>query len=301
LKLRSPAVLCAIGVVVTVVLAVVTVLALLLTGDAKAVSDNAPLIAVVIALGGVGTAQMVSIALEDRRSRETRALEDRRTQEARDLEAQRAREAALQHYFEVVGKLLIEKPLRRASPGDHLSTVVRAQTLSVLEGLDPDRKRILLQFLYESGLIHKDKPVVSLVAANLSGANLREAFLRRANLIGANLSRANLSGAFLRAANLHRANLHRANLSGTNLSGANLSGADLSDADLIGVNLIGANLIGTNLRGDLLGADLVGAALRDADLRDADLRGAVGITNEELEQQAFSLEDATMPDGSKHS
>jgi hypothetical protein len=39
-----------------------------------------------------------------------------------------------------------------------LSTVVRAQTLSVLEGLDPDRKRILLRFLYESGLIRKDKP-----------------------------------------------------------------------------------------------------------------------------------------------
>jgi uncharacterized protein YjbI with pentapeptide repeats len=306
LKLRSPAVLFAIGVVVTVVLAVVTVMALLLTGDAKAVADNAPLIAVVIALGGVGTAQMVSIALENQRSRETRALEDRRTQAARDLEAQRAREAALQNYFKDVGELLIEKPLRRASPGDHLSTVVRAQTLSVLEGLDPDRKRILLLFLYESGLIHKDRPVVSLEAANLNGANLREAFLRRAFLRRANLSGANLSGAFLRAADLHKANLHRANLSGTNLSRANLIGADLSranlvDADLIGVNLFGANLIEANLRGDLIGADLVGANLSDADLSDADLRGAVGITNGELERQAFSLEGATMPDGSKHS
>jgi hypothetical protein len=40
--------------------------------------------------------------------------------------------------------------------------------------LDFDRKRILLQFLYESGLIRKDKPVVSLVAANLSRADLSE-------------------------------------------------------------------------------------------------------------------------------
>jgi hypothetical protein len=137
----------AIGVIVTVILAVGVVLTLLLTHDAKALSDNAPLIAAVIALGGVGTAQMVGIALEDRRR-----------QEARDLEAQRTREAALQNYFEAVGELLIEKPLRRSGPGDNLSTVVRAQTLSVLEGLDPDRKRILLLFLYESGLIHKDKP-----------------------------------------------------------------------------------------------------------------------------------------------
>ncbi len=64
--------------------------------------------------------------------------------------------------------------MRRASPGDNLGTVVRAQTLAVLEGLDFVRKRILLQFLYESDLIRKDKPVVSLVAANLSWADLSE-------------------------------------------------------------------------------------------------------------------------------
>jgi hypothetical protein len=113
LKLRSPAVLFAVGVVATIVLAVGVVMALLLTGDANAVSDNAPLIAAVIALGGVGTAQMVSIALEGRRVREAPDLEDARTKETRRLEAQRAHEAALQNYFEAVGELLIEKPLRR--------------------------------------------------------------------------------------------------------------------------------------------------------------------------------------------
>jgi hypothetical protein len=108
-------------------------------------------------------------------TRETHALEDRRTKEARDLEAQRVREAALQNYFQQVGELLIEKPLRRAGPGDNLSTVVRAQTLSVLEGLDPDRERILLLFLYESGLIHTRESVVSLAAADLRIANLSDA------------------------------------------------------------------------------------------------------------------------------
>jgi hypothetical protein len=228
LKLRSPAVLFAVGVVATIVLAVGVVLALVLSDDANAVSDNAPLIAAVIALGGVGTAQMVSIALEDQRTREARALEDRQTQEARVLEAQRtqearvlevrrAGEAALQNYFEAVGELLIEKSLRRASPGDNLSTVVRAQTLSVLEGLDPDRKRILLLFLYESGLVYKDKRVVSLTAANLS-----KAFLRNTNLHGANLAYADLRGA----------DLSGADLSGVNLRGAALSEAHLSEAHL---------------------------------------------------------------------
>jgi hypothetical protein len=154
LKLRSPAVLATIGIVATLVFALVVVMALLRTGDANAVSDNAAVIGALVALGGVFTAQLVSIALEDRRTQEARELEAERAQEARNLEAGRAGEAALQNYFEAVGELLIEKQLPRASPGERLSTVVRAQTLSVLEGLDPDRKRILLLFLYESGLIY---------------------------------------------------------------------------------------------------------------------------------------------------
>ena len=216
MKLRSPAVLTAIGVTATLVIAATAVIMLLQTGGAKAVSDNAALIGALVALGGVFTAQIVSIALEDRRTQESRNIEERRTQETRELEAQRTHEAALQNYFEQVGKLLIEQPLRRASPGDNLSTVVRAQTLTVLEGLDPDRKRILLQFLYESGLIHNDRMVVSLVAADLYGANL----------IGADLSYVNV--------------------------------------------------------------------------REAYLSEVIGITSEELEQQASSLKGAMMPDGSKH-
>ena len=283
---NHPVLWAAIGVVVAIVLAAGVVLALQRTGDAKAGSDNAPLIAAVIALGGVFTAQMVSIFLQQQRTREARTLEDRRTQEARNLEAQRAGEAALQNYFENVGKLLIEQPLRRASPGDNLSTVVRAQTLSVLEGLDPDRKRILLLFLYESGLIYDPKPVVSLVAAPLIEANLFFAYLH-----GANLSEANLFGASLVSANLSEAILSEADLSKVSLSRTDLSEAYLIEADLHDSNLMG---------GDLKGAYLRGADLKGADLIEADLSGAEGITNEELEQQAASLEGATMPNGQKY-
>jgi uncharacterized protein YjbI with pentapeptide repeats len=271
----------AIGIVVTFVLAGVVVVVLRQTGDPTAVSDNAPLIAAVIALGGVGTTQMVSIALEGRRTREARELEDGRTREGRELEdqraregreleAQRANEAALRNYFEDVGKLLIEKPLRQTSPGDDLSTVVRAQTLSVLEGLDPERKRILLQFLYESGLINKEKPVVDLLMANL----------RMANLGGAFLNRADLSGTYLSGSNLHFANLNGADLSGANLRNANLSGAYLARADLHNAYLGAANLSG-------------------ASLTEADLSDIKELTDEQI-HQAKSLKGAIMPDGSKH-
>jgi hypothetical protein len=56
-----------------------------------------------------------------------------------------------------------------------------------------------------------------------------------------------------------------------------------------------------SLRGaDLSDADLSGAILRDANLRDADLGGfARGVANE-LEQEAETLEGATMPNGQKY-
>jgi hypothetical protein len=130
--------------------------------------------------------------------------------QARELEPQRAHEAALQKYFEQMGRLLADpdRPLLRSTPGDNLSTLAQAQTLSILEGLDdPVRKRILLQFLYKTGLIRKDKPVISLVGAILSEASLS----------GADLNKADLSGA---------------DLSGADLSGADLSGIDLSGADV---------------------------------------------------------------------
>jgi hypothetical protein len=240
--LRSPAVLMVIGGVATLVL----------------------FLAVVVALGGVFTAQMVSIALE----------------------AQRAREAALQNYLEQVGKLLIEKPLHRASVGDNLSAVVRAQTLSVLEGLDPVRKRILILFLYDSGLIYKAKPVVSLEAANLIEATMRRAQLSGAALRGAalreaDLREADLTSAHLYTADLTKADLRKAYLSEANLSWAYLIKADLSEAFLGEADLSSAYLMGDNLRKAYLGG--------------ADLSHAT-VTNEQL-RAARSLEGATMWDG----
>jgi hypothetical protein len=80
------------------------------------------------------------------------------------------------------------------------------------------------------------------------------------------------------------------------LSDASLLNADLSDADLSYADLSLADLYGA----DLSGADLSGAHLSGANLDEADLSGAEGITNQELEQQAWSLKGATMPNGQKY-
>ena len=80
------------------------------------------------------------------------------------------------------------------------------------------------------------------------------------------------------------------------LGGADLGDTNLREADLSGANLSRANLSEANLSL----ANLRGANLSGADLSRADLNNAQGITNEELEQQAASLEGATMPDGQKY-
>jgi Pentapeptide repeats (8 copies) len=53
----------------------------------------------------------------------------------------------------------------------------------VLPKLDGRRKARVVQFLYESGLIAENRPIVAMRAAYLRGADLS-----RANLSGANLS-----------------------------------------------------------------------------------------------------------------
>jgi uncharacterized protein YjbI with pentapeptide repeats len=244
------------------------------------------------------------------RERELRIAQEQREQDAKIAES-RTQDETLQAYLDQMSDMLVptndQPSLYTAQPGDSLSYVARARTLTVLPRLDGVRKARVVQFLYESGLIHRDRAVLDLRGAYLRGADLIGSDLSRADLSGANLSGANLSGANLSGANLSNATLSRADLSGatlygadlsgiTDLSGANLSNANLRQADLSGANLRKANLRGADLsNANLRQATLSNATLSGADLRQADLTGALGFTNEELERQANYLEGATMP------
>jgi uncharacterized protein YjbI with pentapeptide repeats len=206
--------------------------------------------------------------------------ENRRNHEIADESRQ---DNMLQAYLDQMSQLLTDKehPLRTAPQDDDVSVVARARTITVLPRLDGGRKGSVVRFLHESGLLAKDQVVL-----DLKGADLRKADLRKADLREADLRRADLSRADLRGADLSEAVLFR----------THLIGADLREAILIGTHLSWATL----RQADLRGADLREANLREANLREANLIGARGTTHEELEQQAMSLEGATMPDGSKH-
>jgi hypothetical protein len=61
-----------------------------------------------------------------------------------------------------------------AMNNDDVRLFARAHTLTILQGCDANRKRVIVQFLYEACLIQKESPVVSLSYADLRDANLRD-------------------------------------------------------------------------------------------------------------------------------
>ena len=168
----------------------------------------------VLAIGGYLFARS-----ESRRTQETAGKE--RTLD-REIADGRRQDDTLQAYLDGMSQLLTdrEQPLHGAQVGNSLSTVARARTLTVLGRLDGGRKASVLQFLYESGLIYKERTLL----------NKSDLIERRHNIVS--LEQANLSGANLSGANLVGAYLVEADLSGADLSGANLSDAALSRANL---------------------------------------------------------------------
>jgi uncharacterized protein YjbI with pentapeptide repeats len=190
----------------------------------------------------------------------------------RELQLQSAQQDALPAYLDQMVRLLNDRDrsLRHSEGGEEVSILAKGSTLRVLPKLDGEGKARVLQFLYETELIIKDRSVIDLLGADLRGANLRAANLVGAHLRGADLSSANLVGADLRGADLSGANLREAKLHWADLMSAKLSGAYLGRTDLSLADLSGADLSKVKELG-------VGQLV-----------------------QAYSLEGAIMPDGSKH-
>jgi uncharacterized protein YjbI with pentapeptide repeats len=245
-------------------------------------------------------------------------LENQRAETERELVEQRAQDDALQAYLDQMSQLILDRNLLEVEqgdpvhePGDPVYTLAQARTSTAILRLDAEHNESVTHFLITSSLSVRSKdsarllrgstlshaklsgahlPNADLGDTDLSGADLSNALMVNANLIGADLSGADLSNTLLDNADVV-AHLPNADLSGANLIGANLSDANLFSADLSDANLIGA---------DLSRAVLDNANLSNAVLDNANLGGADGITNEELEQQALSLEGTDMPNGQKY-
>jgi uncharacterized protein YjbI with pentapeptide repeats len=276
-------------------------------------------IPVVLAIAGFWFNHRERKAAELRADTERKAAEVRAKNE-RDIAEDDQREAALQAYINEMSELLLHANLRMSMPEDEVRKIARVRTLTVLPRLDGQRKGNIIQFLYESGLINKDKRIIDLGGADLREVNLRGSRLAGVILAGASLGKANLKEAFLSEANLMGADLFGVNLKFAYLGEALMIGvkmreADLSAANLGGADLSSANLMEVHMRGaylnkaDLRGANLIKADLRNTNLLEAEFGGAIldGAnlfratgTTPELLNKAESLKDTIMPDGSIH-
>jgi hypothetical protein len=236
---------------------------------------------------------------KQQRDRELKIADKQREREL-EIADQRTQDEALQAYLDQMSHLLTDKELRRTTDWlDEARITARARSLAALSRLDGERKRSVLQFLYEAQLINRrESTFVEGVTyelgpariVGLSGADLRSADLRYIYL-----SDAALNGALLDNADLREAKLRDIDLGGAYLSGADLTGADLRGASLINAELQRKDEL--NLSGaDLSGADLSGADLSGADLSGADLRGARGLTQEQVDLTIGSNK-AELPEG----
>lgn len=196
-----------------------------------------------------------------------------------EIETRREQETILDNYFDRMTELILERGLGKSEP-EHLldqylggaverflaldldsakeeelnnevsseveienkvGTIARTLTLTTLRRLNGERKRKLLEFLYEAKLLTvKEKPfgpTLDMRDADLTMIDLSNAFLEGVVLSGADLSGADLS----------HAELLGADFSFTKLIGAKFDKATLSKIDLYSADLSKANLVEANL------------------------------------------------------
>jgi uncharacterized protein YjbI with pentapeptide repeats len=167
----------------------------------------------------------------------------KQTQESDAENKDNQRETALQSYLDNMSELLLHEKLRSSIENyleqKQVQKIARVRTLTVLPRLDGARKKYILQFLYEAGLIGdsdeqedgvQDNPLVNLQGADFSGVNLNFTNLQGAKLLGVYLEETSFMSAKLSGANLSEANLGEANLFSADLSGTNLTKADFGEA-----------------------------------------------------------------------
>ena len=252
----------------------------------KTVWDWLQLLLVPLLLAGIGYWFTASQHDSEQRIADANRLADI----ARQVDQQR--EAALQAYLDRMSDLLLGNntgkdslSLASALSTDEVSQVAQAQTFTVLRNLDGQRKGIVLEFLYDAKLLGYPYP-------EDSNAIFKPPIL---TLGLADLNMMILTNTALPGVVLSYTHLRNADLAGTSFRHANLTGADLEGADLAGTDLFSSGLP----MADMKGANLTGANLDQATLCEANLKGAIGVTKAQLLNEAFALQGATLPDGSK--
>jgi uncharacterized protein YjbI with pentapeptide repeats len=171
------------------------------------------------------------------RAQSEREAAEKRAETEHEIAQDNQREVALQAYIDKMSALLIKEHLgcelsstkgKLTQTEEEVRKIAGVRTLTTLEQLDGKRKRIVLEFLYESSLINNDNKIIDLNGVNLMGVDHSKGNLIEADLSFANLSEADLNGADLMGVNLNGANLLVAKVTAEQLNKAkSLKGATM--------------------------------------------------------------------------
>jgi uncharacterized protein YjbI with pentapeptide repeats len=242
-----------------------------------------------LAIGGL----LLSLA-EKRREQ---SLADRRAEVDRSIAADQTREAALQAYLDDMIQLLLTGRLQKipaeTPPGSEeeqnirIALAARVRTLSVLPGLDPVRRGVVLRLLSELRLIHRDNRTIPLNGAdfsgvdlsrqqlNLKGVDLSHALLENAIFDNAYLVEADFNGAQLRGARFCRANIERALFFGAQMDLVCLDRANCQGAAFDGATIRDASALETDFSEQVSRNELRDVVVRRASLGGADFSRSV--------------------------
>lgn len=154
-------------------------------------------------------------------------LENSRRKSELDTEADNQRQVILDNYFEKVFHVVSETNESILEISQTNRYLIRSRTLSALRQLDGHRKAVVLQFLYELGLIGKDPVIV------LNGADFTNSYLDNCTLMSCELRGGDFSGSSIREANLRGADLCACNFTNVDFSKTDMTGSNLEQSIIV--------------------------------------------------------------------
>jgi uncharacterized protein YjbI with pentapeptide repeats len=227
----------------------------------------------------------------------------------REILEDRQREQAFQAYVSYMTELLLEKDLANIESSENIRFAAKARTMAVLRGLNPLRKRYVLEFLRDAKLLGAivegmDKPtIIKLDGADFSYVDLRGVDLRFVNLEGANLQHADCRHTGFSHTVCNDADFSYANMQGTNIhwsyfDRAIMNHVNLREAVFWDMVLRLARLQFANLRkssfensAGFIDCDLTGANLKGARIPEGHLRlNPSKVQSCQMEQSTSSLD-----------
>jgi len=170
-------------------------------------------------------------------------------------ESERAQNEIIDSFIKIFTQLILDKNLTKDSD-IQIKIIARTRIMFALNNIDRSRKRQILQFIYESGLIF-NKPTLNLNGANINNANLDEILLTNAEIRGAyfintSMKKTNLEESIFIGCDFTNANFTNSKVKNLDLSYTNLTGVKLKNMDLTSVNFLGAIFKNTKLNNSKL-------------------------------------------------